>query len=79
MKKCGYAKGYCDSPVPCDLEIEGWGEAVAWRKLRELAKACDHYLPRAPEFRSMSRIPRRRRDWRVGNPYGKEGEGGKEY
>ena len=79
MKKCGYAKGYCDSPGPCDFEIEGWGEVVAWRRLGKLARACEYYIPRASEPRIIAQMQRRRRDWRVGNPYGKEGGGGKEH
>ena len=79
MKKCGYAKGYCDSVGPCDIVIEGWGDVLAWQQINKIAKACDHYHPRVSDARSIYQSQRRRRDWRVGNPYQKEGESGKEH
>lgn len=71
-KRCGYVTGHCLSSERCCLSPEDFGELLGWGRLQKEALSCPfHRPPKRPSKFGLWK-QRRRRDWKVGNPYKKE-------
>ena len=71
MKRCGYAAGVCTSPCECNMVSECFLDANGWTRMRGLARICPYFVEEGVSSSVRLRGLRRRRDWRVGNPYGR--------
>ena len=69
MKLCGYRSGYCTSPGGCTLVTPNTGQKFTWEELGKMAWHCGYFVYRAAQNQLGLPLPRRRRDWKVGNPY----------
>ena len=71
MKRCGYANGYCSSDDSCPVKRSIWPSAEEWETLWEFAITCEHFTWQKGHSLQRPKFRSRRRDWKVGNPYGK--------
>jgi len=69
VKKCGYLGGHCANPGPCEFFPEDLGQLVGFGKLPEGVLECPHHRPLTTGGQYRIKFRRRRRDWKVGNPY----------
>lgn len=72
IKRCGYVKGCCLKDGGCDFYPNGFGDLLHWGELQKKARRCKFLATKARAFRVEVRKARRRRDWKVGNPYDKD-------
>lgn len=71
MKKCGYYRGYCTRDEKCDRTPVLWADGAAWAKVHHEAEECWFRAGSLGEWNRKIHILRRRRDWAIGNPYGR--------
>lgn len=74
IKRCGYANGYCVSEEVCRDYGKDYWNAAERRELAKVARGCRYFQSKADALLVEVHKARRRRDWKVGNPYQEERE-----
>lgn len=68
-KRCGYLQGYCCHPGECEVAL---GQPDRMKlvpaDIQRVSRCCWH-VSEKEQVKIDTRRQRRRRDWKVGNPY----------